>query len=88
RGPYKTIETVQLYVRDMVGQVTRPVKELKDFQRVSLEAGETRQVVFQLAAVNLSFLDVNLKPIIEAGEFTLWVGPDSASGLSAPFEIV
>ena len=71
-------EIVQLYIRDRFSQVTRPVKELKDFARVHLEPGETRTVEFTVTPDKLSFLDKKLRPIVEPGEFILMVGPSSA----------
>ena len=71
-------EIVQLYIRDRFSQVTRPVKELKDFVRISLEPGETRTVEFMVTPEKLRFLDKNLKPIVEPGEFIVMAGPSSA----------
>lgn len=71
-------EVVQLYIRDRFSQVTRPVKELKDFARVHLEPGEIRTVEFTVTPDKLSFLDKKLRPIVEPGEFILMVGPSSA----------
>ncbi len=70
-------EVVQLYVRDEVSSVTRPVKELKRFQRVSLKQGETKTVEFTLTPKSFEFLDINMKPVIEAGDFTIMVGNSS-----------
>ena len=71
-------EIVQLYIRDRYSQVTRPVKELKDFARISLEPGESRTVRFTVTPDKLEFLDKNLNPIVEPGEFILMAGPSSA----------
>ena len=73
-------EIVQLYIRDRYSQVTRPVKELKDFARISLEPGESRTVRFTVTPDKLEFLDKNLNPIVEPGEFILMAGPSSADG--------
>lgn len=81
-------ETVQCYVRDLVGSVTRPVKELKAYQKVLLQPGETRRVFFDIPASELAFWDANMRYRVEPGDFQVWVGPDSASGLWAPFEVV
>jgi beta-glucosidase len=70
-------EIVQLYIRDVYSSVTRPVKELKDFARVSLKAGETKTVTFKITPDKLSFLDANLKPIVESGEFVVMIGASS-----------
>lgn len=80
-------EVAQLYVRDLVGNVTRPVRELKGFKRVSLEAGEERQVTFKLPARSLGFHDVDMKYIIEPGGFHVWVGGDSRATLKGKFTI-
>lgn len=70
-------EVVQLYIRDLVGSVTRPVKELKGFQKVMLKAGETRKVVFTLSSEDLSFYNSELKFVAEPGEFQVFVGGNS-----------
>ena len=70
-------EIVQLYIRDRFSQVTRPVKELKDFARIALEPGESRDVEFTVTPDKLKFLDKGLKPIVEPGEFIVMVGPSS-----------
>ncbi|NUQ25408.1 MAG: glycoside hydrolase family 3 C-terminal domain-containing protein [Saprospiraceae bacterium] len=71
-------EVVQLYVRDLVGSVTRPVKELVDFRKVMLKAGEKKEVVFKLSADQLKFYDRQLKWVAEPGEFDVMVGGNSA----------
>ena len=70
-------EVVQLYIRDRFSQVTRPVKELKDFARIHLEPGETRTVEFTVTPDKLMFLDKHLKPIVEPGEFIVMAGHSS-----------
>lgn len=87
-GHRSATEVVQLYVRDLVGSVTRPVRELKDFQRISLQPGESRRVSFELHTDALRFHDRHLRLVCESGRFTLWIGPDSVSGPSAGFEII
>ncbi|HEX6181665.1 MAG TPA: beta-glucosidase BglX, partial [Chitinophagaceae bacterium] len=74
-GSYDGEETVQLYVRDVVGSITRPVKELKGFQKVSLKKGESKQVVFRLTTEDLKFFNSDLKWVNEPGEFQVFVGP-------------
>ncbi len=81
-------EIVQLYVRDLAGQVTRPVKELKGFQRVTLQPGEARRVHFQLTAEDLAFAGLQDAPVIEPGRYHVWIGPDSAGGIPGEFELV
>ncbi|WP_084405848.1 beta-glucosidase BglX [Alteribacter aurantiacus] len=70
-------ETVQMYVRDLVGEVVRPVKELKGFRKVHLEPGETKQVVFELDEESLKYYHSDLTYTYDAGEFVVSVGPDS-----------
>lgn len=71
-------EVVQLYVRDQVSSVTRPVKELKGFARISLQPGETRTVQFTLAPESLSFLNEEMRRVVEPGKFDIMVGPSSS----------
>lgn len=80
-------EVVQLYIRDLVGSVTRPVKELKGFQRVELKAGEQQRVSFDVPAHELGFHDLTMRYVVEAGRFKLWIGPDSTTGLEGEFEV-
>ncbi|HCY90690.1 MAG TPA: beta-glucosidase BglX [Chitinophagaceae bacterium] len=70
-------ETVQLYVRDLVGSITRPVKELKGFQKIFLKAGESRTVEFVIGTNDLSFYNANLEYNWEPGEFDIMVGPNA-----------
>ena len=70
-------EIVQLYIRDLVGSVVRPVKELKGFERVHLKQGETRAVSFTIDASLLKFYDANLDFVCEPGDFEVMVGPNS-----------
>jgi len=81
-------ELVQLYVRDLVGSVTRPVKELKQYRHVVLEAGESRDVVFSLHTDELAFYGADNRRGVECGEFRLWVAPSATGGLEAAFEVV
>ena len=70
-------EVVQLYVRDDFSSVTRPVLELKRFQRVTLAPGERRTVRFELRPEDLAFWDINMNRIVEPGTFTISAGPSS-----------
>ena len=81
-------EVVQLYIRDVAATVTRPVRELKGFQKVSLRAGEKRTLEFNLAPEELKFLDRDLKWTVEPGEFQVFVGTSSDGGLQTSFEVV
>jgi beta-glucosidase len=87
-GTVEAEEVVQLYVRDLVGNVTRPVRELKGFQRIRLKPGERREVVFTLLPDDLAFYGREMKRIIEAGEFHAWIGGSSAAELRTEFELV
>ncbi len=80
-------EVVQLYIRDLVGSVTRPVKELKGFQKISLKAGETKTVNFVLSAQDLSFYNSELKFVAEPGEFHVFVGGNSRDVKQAAFTL-
>jgi beta-glucosidase len=80
-------EVVQMYTRDLVGSVSRPVKELKGFRKVMILPGETAEVEFSLEPENLAFYHPDGRWTVEPGQFRLWVGPDSSSGLEAGFEI-
>jgi beta-glucosidase len=81
-------EIAQLYIRDLVGSVTRPVKELKDFKRVKLAAGNSEWVTFELSTDKLAFYDRNMQLKTEAGKFHLWLGACSQTGLKDEFEII
>jgi beta-glucosidase len=70
-------ETVQLYIRDRVSSVTRPVKELKGFQRVTLQPGEKRTVSLPITTSSLAFWNIDMEFVVEPGEFVIMVGPDS-----------
>lgn len=78
-------ETVQLYVRDRVASVTRPVRELKAFQRVRLAPGQAVDVAFTLRRGDLAFLGRDLKTTVEPGAFDLWVAPSAVAGLQGRF---
>jgi beta-glucosidase len=70
-------EVVQMYVRDCVSSVTRPVKELKGFQKIELAAGETRTVEIPITPYSLAFHDINMDYVVEPGEFAIMVGTSS-----------
>lgn len=81
-------EIVQLYVRDLAGSVTRPVKELKGFQKIALQPGEERQVLFEIPVAQLGFHGLDMVYRVEPGQFTIWIGPDSTRGLVGEFEVL
>ena len=87
-GNYDGEEVVQLYVKDEVGSVTRPVKELKGFNKILLKKGEKKTVDFEISANDLKFYDINMQFVAEPGDFEVTVGWDCASGLSAKFVLV
>jgi beta-xylosidase len=76
-GEREGTEVVQMYIRDMVSSVTRPVKELKGFEKVSLHPGETKTVAFEITPDSLAFYDINMRYIVEPGEFSIMVGNSS-----------
>jgi beta-glucosidase len=81
-------EVVQLYIHDVVASVTRPVKELKAFRRVSLRPDETKTVSFTLNPDQLAFYDLRMKRVVEPGLFQIYVGGNSVDGLETKFELV
>ena len=80
-------EVVQLYIRDQVSSVTRPVKELRGFERVTLKAGESRQVRFTLGPDELSMIDRRMQRVVEPGRFDVMAGTSSNTTLSAVLEV-
>jgi beta-glucosidase len=81
-------ETVQLYIRDMVGSVTRPVKELKGFQKIPLKAGESKIVSFTIGIDDLKFYNSDLKWVAEPGDFKVMIGTSSADVKEAAFTLL
>ena len=73
-------EVVQMYIRDRVSSVTRPVKELKAFRKIYLEPGQTKSVAFEITPEELAFYDVHMKFVVEPGEFEIMVGSSSRGG--------
>lgn len=76
-GNVDATEIVQLYIRDLVASVSRPVKELKGFERITLKAGESKNVTFTITPETLKFYNYDLKYILEPGDFSIMVGPNS-----------
>jgi beta-glucosidase len=87
-GSRAGVEVVQLYLHDLTGSFTRPVKELKGFTKVALRPGEKSVVTFILTAESLSMLDRNFKPVVEPGAFEAQVGGNSRDVLSAAFDVI
>ncbi|WP_187374131.1 glycoside hydrolase family 3 N-terminal domain-containing protein [Murimonas intestini] len=80
-------EVVQLYIRDMAGSCVRPVRELKAFRKIMLKPGEEKEISFQVPVKDMGFYNRSCQYIVEPGEFRVFVGPDSVSGLSAAYYI-
>jgi len=87
-GPRAGAEVVQLYIRDLVGSVTRPVRELKGFQKIELKSGESREVSFPIGENELKFLRADLTVGTEPGEFQAFIGPNSRDTRAAKFELL
>ena len=86
-GNYDAAEVVQLYIRDMVGSISRPVKELKGFERIFLKKGESRDVTFEINADLLKFYNSSLEYVCEPGEFRVMVGCDSKNVQTKTFTL-
>lgn len=87
-GKREASEVVQLYIQDVVGDVTRPVRELKDWQKISLKPGQSQTVTFTLSTDQLAFHNINMQKVTEPGDFNVWIAPNAASGLKGSFEVV
>ena len=85
-GNWDADEIVQFYVRDRVGSITRPIKELKGYRRIHLGKGEAAGVEFTLTPADLAFFN-GRETITEPGEFDVWIGPSSDEGLHGEFEL-
>lgn len=86
-GNYDGEEVVQLYIRDLVGSITRPVKELKGFQKIFLKKGESHNIRFEISVEDLKFYNNDLKFIAEPGDFKLFIGTDSKEVKEAEFSL-
>ncbi len=86
-GNYSGEEIVQLYIQDLVGSVTRPVKELKGFKKVCIEKGETKEVAFTITREDLKFIGSNKEYIVEPGDFNVLIGPNSDELHAASFTL-
>lgn len=87
-GGYDGYEVVQLYIRDVVGSITRPIKELKGFQKIFLKKGESKKVSFTISEADLKFYDSNLNYIAESGTFEVFIGTNSDTKNKITFELV
>lgn len=86
-GSREGAEVVQLYTRDLIGSLVRPVRELKGFEKITLKPGETREVTFRLTPADLAFTRADGTRGAEAGDFQLWIAPNSAAGTPVSFKI-
>ncbi|MDE6070345.1 MAG: fibronectin type III-like domain-contianing protein [Alistipes sp.] len=86
-GSRPGVEVAQLYTRDLVGSTVRPIKELKRFERVALQPGETKHLRFELPVAELAFWNRDMEYTVEPGDFRLWVAGDSESGTAHPFSV-
>ena len=82
-GKHDGAEVVQLYIRDLVGSITRPVRELKGFEKVFLKAGESKTVSFKIAPELLRFYDYDLNHVAEPGDFDVMIGGSSQAEKTA-----
>ena len=87
-GAVPAAETAQLYVRDLVANVTRPVRELKGFRKVRLDPGEVTRIEFQLHTDDLAFFGRDNTLVVEPGDFHAWIGGSSEAALGVPFRVV
>ncbi len=87
-GPRPGEEVVQLYIRDDVGSLTRPIRELKAYRRVLLRPGETRYVPLTVPIADLAFTGADMRRRVEPGTFTVYVGPNAGEGLEGRFTVV
>lgn len=87
-GSVEGSEVAQLYIRDHVGKLIRPVRELRGFEKFSLKPGESRQVSFTLTPDDLAFFTATDRKEVEPGEFSVWIAPDSEQGTPASFQVI
>ena len=87
-GAFPGGEVVQLYIRDLVGSTTRPVKELKGFERLYLQPGQTRTVTFKIAPEMLKFYNYDLQYVVEPGDFSIMIGPNSRDVQTASIRLI
>ncbi len=87
-GNYDGEEVVQLYIQDLIGSVTRPVKELKRFHKIFLKKGESKTIEFDISEKDMRFTAADMNFKSEPGMFNIYVGPNSAEGLESQFELI
>ena len=88
KGDLDTKETIQLYIQDVVGSLTRPVKELKGFEQVNIAAGETKTVTISLHTDQLTFVNHTMKRVLEPGDFNLYIGGNSVDVLESKVTLI
>ncbi|QQY82694.1 glycoside hydrolase family 3 C-terminal domain-containing protein [Tamlana sp. s12] len=84
-GERASTDLVQLYIQDVVGSITRPVRELKRFEHVYLKPGESKEVRFSISSKDIEFVNHKMIKAAEAGDFNVWIGENAASGLKTAF---
>jgi beta-glucosidase len=87
-GKFDASEVAQFYVRDLVGSLARPVRELKGFQKINLKVGEARTVHFTLISDQLAFWNADMVKRAEPGDFQVWISTDSQTGKPASFKLI
>jgi beta-glucosidase len=87
-GKFDGKEVVQLYIRDVVGSVTRPLKELKGFQKIEIKKGETKTVTFEISIEDLKFYNADLQFVAEPGKFEIFIGTNSDTTNKIEFDLV
>ena len=86
-GSRKGVTIPQMYIRDNVASLVRPVREMRGFERIELAPGESKQVSFTVTADDLKFHNKRMEYVAEPGEFTLWISPDALSGTPVNFNL-
>lgn len=87
-GQRDGIEVVQMYIRDLVGSVTRPLRELKGFEKIAIKAGETKHITFKIDETMLRFYDIDMNYVSEPGEFEVYIGRNSDASMMCKFELI
>jgi len=87
-GKYQGKEVVQLYLKDEIGSILRPDKELKGFQKIELAAGETKTVSFTITPEMLQFTGVDMQPTLEVGDYQVMIGTSSVEGVMGKFRLI
>jgi beta-glucosidase len=83
----KAKEVVQMYIKDEIGSVTRPDKELKGFEKIELDAGESKTVLFKITPKMLEFTGITMEKVLETGDYTVMVGTSSKEYLETTFKL-